>query len=164
MEVKYGDVEITEEQEKELENLLEIKNSKIWKPKENENYYYINSVIEVFDGIWNSHRTDENRYQFGNCFKTKEEAEFRLEQIKVYNELKNFAIENNDVDIDWEDYRDKFSISYNYRIDEFCVYGNVHTQDIGQIYFTSEEIAKKAIEKVGKDRIKKYLFGVGNEK
>ena len=31
------------------------------------------------------------------------------------------------------------------------------------IYFTSEEIAEKAIETIGEDRIKKYYFGVNED-
>lgn len=34
------------------------------------------------------------------------------------------------------------------------------TKQIGAIYFSSEELANQAIEQVGKNRIKKYLFEV----
>ena len=37
--------------------------------------------------------------------KTKEEAKFRLEQIKVYNELKNFADENNG-EMNWRNFQE----------------------------------------------------------
>ena len=56
-----------------------------WKPKQDEIYFTI--VINGY-GMYISEYTngedlyDKNNYKLGNCFKTKEEAEAKLEQIK----------------------------------------------------------------------------------
>lgn len=156
---KYQDVEITEEQAKQIKDILGIKESKKWKPEKGENYYYIMSCGEIESQYFNNIEADKFRILTNNYFKTREEAEFRLEQIKVYNELKNFADENNE-EIDWECDEPKYycyfsSISKNLVISDIS-----RMKDIGQIYFSSRELAEQAIKKVGVARIKKYLFGV----
>ncbi|MBR6515852.1 MAG: hypothetical protein IKT40_03235 [Bacilli bacterium] len=155
------DVELTEEQEKQIKDFLEIKNSKKWRPEENEEYYFVTQGGSIQQVDCNESNGDEFRILTNNCFKTKEEAKFRLEQIKVYNELKNFADENND-GICWTSFGEqiKYYMLYDYVDDKIKISTWTYMRDIGQIYFSSKELAIQAIEKVGEDRIKKYLFWV----
>ena len=53
-----------------------------WKPKNNECYYRITWIGEVVEDIWFGLRNDESGYKFGNCFRTKEEAEAARDKIK----------------------------------------------------------------------------------
>lgn len=56
-----------------------------WKPKENTKYFHIiitGGVAQINDYIWRGDKVDRNIYKLGNYFKTKEEAEAKLEQIK----------------------------------------------------------------------------------
>ena len=53
-----------------------------WKPKYNESYYRISWMGTVVEDIWYGSRNDESGYEFGNCFRTKEEAEAALDKIK----------------------------------------------------------------------------------
>ena len=53
-----------------------------WKPKYNERYYRINWIGTVVEYIWYDSRNDESGYKFGNCFRTKEEAEAARDKIK----------------------------------------------------------------------------------
>lgn len=47
---------------------------KPWKPKENEEYYWVDLKSRVVKGNFNCDYTwDVTRYQLGNCFRTKEE-------------------------------------------------------------------------------------------
>ena len=149
---KYSDIEITEEQEKQIKEYLKIKENKRWKPELEERYYFITQggTIQI---TCNTDDGDSFRLFTNNCFKTKEEAKFRLEQIKVYNELKNFADENN---TDIKDYR--FLI--NIQSGDLNINYYTYMHHIGEIGFSSKELAQQAIEKVGEDRIKKYLFEV----
>lgn len=157
---KYGDVELTEEQEKHIKEYLGFKESKKWKPKEGEKYFYLDSSGTIDYDTYIKVDVDIYRVFTNNCFKTKEEAEYRLEQIKVYNELKNFADENNE-EIDWENTN---KLKYFIRLDRctnlLVCDSYFSTQYIGQIYFSSKELAQRALVKVGAERIKKYLFGV----
>lgn len=54
-----------------------------WKPNKNDIYYYISSVgWFITSETWDNWTYDIEHYEMGNCFKTKEEAEAKLEQIK----------------------------------------------------------------------------------
>lgn len=53
-----------------------------WKPVEDQVYYTIFGDGLVYKCIWNSSKVARDRYALGNCFKTKEEAEAKLEQFK----------------------------------------------------------------------------------
>ena len=56
-----------------------------WKPLYQERYYCINtnSILTVIYHLWHNDTIDNDYYRTGNCFKTKEEAEVKLEEIKM---------------------------------------------------------------------------------
>lgn len=154
-------VELTPEQEKQIKDYLGIKDNKRFKPKQGEKYYYIYPDLSLANTHYDcGFSSDRDRVAYGNCFKTSEEAKFAAEQIKVYQELKNFAEENNDP-MDWEDpMQDKTFIMYDYNLGGLRATYNCWQKALGTIYFSSNKLAEQAIKKVGEDRIKKYLFGV----
>lgn len=139
-----------------------VKESKVWKPKEKELYFYYDSEGLIYESISSGGSIDKNRLEFGNCFKTRKKAEHMVEKLKVINELKNFALENNEEEIDWNNLSQrKYVIIYDPEDQNVDVYCYWRTQYIPfNIHFTSEEIAQKAIETIGVDRIKKYYFDV----
>lgn len=56
-----------------------------WEPKMGEPYFTITTslgYIEIARYVWNDDPLDTNLYKVGNCFKTKKEAEAKLEKIK----------------------------------------------------------------------------------
>lgn len=56
-----------------------------WKPIKDTKYFHIiiaGGVAQVDDYLWKNDEVDRNNYELGNCFKTKEEAETKLKQIK----------------------------------------------------------------------------------
>jgi hypothetical protein len=60
-----------------------VKNTKVkWVPKDRQKFFFINPTgnisSDVYYGAWNVH---EQLYKLGNCFKTKEEAKAKAEQI-----------------------------------------------------------------------------------
>lgn len=155
------DVELTPEQEKQIKEYLGIKETKRWKPKSGKNYWYIMNCGNITVTHWSDYcDLDAELFAMNNCFETKEKAEFALEKYKVYLELKQFADENNDP-IKWCKSNIKnYYIYLSHNNNTLHVEYSWICQDIGQIYFSSEDLAKQAIQKVGEDRIKKYLFGV----
>ena len=133
-----------------------------WEPKEDEvNLYYI-----INDGVdycfYNNDETDKFLMAIGNCFQTEEQAKFMIEKLKVIHQLEQFAYENNTEEIDWSDVNQEKlylgMIPTNKSIDIFHTFSWIYIPF--NIYFTSEEIAEKAIETIGEERIKKYYFGV----
>lgn len=139
-----------------------VEESKVWKPEKDGHYYYYNDTGHIYESCYDGDSTDKNRLEFGNCFKTKEEAEHMVEKLKVINELKKFALENNEAEIDWNNLsQKKYVIIYdpeNQNVDVYCYW---RTQYIPfNIHFTSEKIAQKAVETIGEDRIRRYYFDV----
>ena len=55
----------------ELKAFIEQEENKPWRPKHNENYYYISAWGDVSESCG----SDRERLQIGNCFKTEELAE-----------------------------------------------------------------------------------------
>lgn len=134
-------------------------NSKKWKPKYGEYYSYVDDKGDAYEKHWCDCPEDFYHYFTNNCFKTQDGALVRLEQIRVYNELKNFADKHNRK-INWNNGEFKCFIIYDVFRKELIVSGTAVFKEIGQIYFSDVEIAEKAIEEIGEDRIKKYLFEV----
>ena len=155
------DVELTEEQEKHIKEYLGFKESKKWRPTLGERYYYVDKFGDIDYCNFDDADLDVYRVDVNNCFKTEEDALFRLEQTKVYNELKNFADENNEDEIDWENGdQQKYSFYFSHNTNSLIIDDSYMLHEMGKIYFLSRELVTQAIEKVGEDRIKKYLFGV----
>ena len=153
---------LSEEEREQLMKIIKKSNGckrKVWKPECNKKYWIING-FRVVDSSWNNDNVDYGCYEIGNCFKTEKEAKFALEKLKVEAELRRFAEENNECEIDWTDKKhEKWFIFYNCKeeiIDTLYVYDLC----ICNICFTSEEIARQAIKSIGEERLKKYYFGV----
>ena len=135
---------------------------KYWTPKEKEKYFYIEDCMGVSDDRNVQAPIDYCRFNIGNCFKTKIEAEHILEKLKVIHELQKFAYENNEGEIDWKNFNQcKYYLVYDTKDEELYVDYSIQCEsEPFNIYFTSSKIAKRAIEEIGEDRIKKYYFNV----
>lgn len=155
---------LTQNEREQLMKLVEKGNrvmSKVWKPKHGEKYYLINSSgVTGYSWDGDGDYMDQHLYSIGNCYPTKESAEFALERMKVHTELQRHAAEYNDGVIDWNNtYQPKDFICYNHDDKEITVGSRSYTQH-NSVYFTDMGIALDAIETVGEDRIKKYMFGI----
>ncbi len=154
---------LSEEEREQLMKLIKKSNGckrKVWKPENNETYFYISGHGRINYHKWNNDSTDNRYYGIGNCFQTKEEAEFALEKVKVETELRRFAEENNEYQIDWKNRnQNKWFIYYNYVMKNIgVVYDTVLRTHC--IYFSSKEIAEQAIDYIGEERLKKYYLGI----
>ena len=154
---------LSPEERSTLLSLIEKANkpkNKVWKPEKDETYYYLYSYGKIEEDTWDNANEDRIRYAIGNCFKTKEEAEFALERQKVIMELKRFALKHNEGEIDWNDSNQiKYFLSYQH--DKNIIFIDFYySVQIYNIYFTSEEIAQAAIKEIGEERLKKYYFEV----
>lgn len=54
-----------------------------WKPKICEPYWFIDRDGDVRYHLWTEWDSDNDKYDFGNCFRTKEEAEAAAEKVKA---------------------------------------------------------------------------------
>lgn len=154
---------LSEEEREQLMKLIQKSNgfkSKMWKPNYGRKYFYINDCGAIINSKWYDDVIDTYRYEIGNCFKTKEETEFALEKVKVETELRRFAEENNEHEIDWTDEdQEKWCMCYNYDSKNIDT-GYDNTLRTHYIYFSSKKIAKQAIDSIGEERLKKYYLGI----
>ena len=58
-----------------------------WRASSDERYYYINHLLDCHSDIEESHIFDDERWNVGNYFKNKEQAEEAIKRIKevLYN-------------------------------------------------------------------------------
>lgn len=164
LEVPLNTVTIVDMNSNDWEVVEENKESKVWKPEKDGHYYYDNDG-RTYQSSYCEDSIDKCRLEFGNCFKTQEEAKHMVEKLRVIKELGDFALENNEEEIDWENRGEaNYLITYNYACKELEIAYYYYTQYIPfNIYFTSREVARKAIETIGEDRIKKYYFDIEEE-
>ncbi len=54
-----------------------------WKPETNEMYWFIPKDGEVIPFCWCADKIDMECFNFGNCFRTEEEAEAAAEKVKA---------------------------------------------------------------------------------
>lgn len=59
-----------------------------------------------------------------------------------------------------DDGTNKYFICYDNYVHGIAVNNNQFIQKQGTIYFETKELAQRAIEEVGEDRLKKYIFNV----
>lgn len=148
------------------EVVVEKNKIKVWEPSLGDLYYYINSNGDIKFSYYNTRSIDKRCIgNIGNYFKTDDEAEHMVEKLKVIKELQDFAIENRDEEISWEEddeyNRYKYSIYFDYRLESIRINWTTVAHDSPfNLYFTSLEIAKEAIKTIGEDRIKKYYFDI----
>lgn len=154
---------LSEEERKQLMKLIQKSNGSKWKvckPKNNEKYFFISGCGVINSFRWINDSTDNGCYGIGNCFKTEEEAEFALEKAKVETELRRFAEENNEYEIDWTDEdQEKWCMYYSY-MDGDVYFTNAYCHKRNDIYFSSKKIGAQAVDSIGKERLKKYYFEV----
>ena len=122
-------------------------------PQDGDEYWYLDTTGDIYNENWECFSFEKATLEIGNVFKTKEQAEFAVEKLKVEAELR------------------KFSRPFEYGKFNYCLLfdidGNNFRTDVtsycpsqGAIYFESEEKAQEAVSTVGEERIKKYIFGV----
>lgn len=152
IQAKYGEYLVDEEKLKEL--LVKPKPKTIWDLKIGENYYYINAIGDICKTFLLGNDFDEAKIEFGNAFLTEEEAEFELERkncedIMLKYGRRTFKYEQNN-----------FCIKYDHRNDCIGIEYWIEIQYQGNIYYDTEELAKRAFNEIGEERLKKYVFRV----
>ncbi len=154
---------LTEAEEKEFYRLVEKMNGeetdkdvKVKKPEIGTRYFYLDSVGDIVNAVWDDTEYDNARWDLGNVFLTEKEIVFAIEKRKVEVELERYAKEHNG-----PIRRDSFYLLYNNEDDgklDYDVWSVCKPQ--GGVQFASKQLVFDAIEAIGKERILKYIFGV----
>ena len=122
-------------------------------PQEDDVFCFINTFGKPVESTWGESITNRQLIEIGNMFRTKEQAEFAVEKLKVEAELRKFSRP-------FEYGENCTEFYYDHEFGRITFLTLTASQTQGAIYFESEEKAQQAIEAVGAERIKKYIFGV----
>ena len=134
--------------------------------KKGQRYFTIDNYFRISTTKNLGYGDDKKRIQIGNCYpftdgtkdKVKKEVKLIAERKKLQLEMEQFARLNNEEEIDWNDGRqDKYYLYIDYTENNIRKGYALSSKHFNTVYFTSKEIAKKALEKFG-DRIKKLYI------
>ena len=151
----------TKEHLANMEEALKECEYKRWKPELNEEYWVVNNFGTAYNEIWTGCNTDQKRYNFYNCFKTREQAEQEAEKILVRRMLEDIAIKlNRGKKIDYKDNTQcKFCLTYNIVKDRLEVDSSYNCIRVGAVHCLAINFCKEAIQEIGQERLIKYLRG-----
>ena len=141
-----------EELEKELLELKEQAKEELF-PQDEDKYWYVGMRGNVLSSEWEGLPSEEHMLEVGNIFKTEDEAYFKVERLKVENELRKLSQP-------FKSMTDNFIIVFDRETYKLGVKAVIFSDIQGAIYFDSTTVAEEAIESVGAERIKKYIFGM----
>ena len=136
--------------------------------KKGQRYFTINNYFCISKTKNLGYEDDKERIQIGNCYpftdetkdKVKKEVKLIAERRKLQLQMEQFARLNNEEEIDWSNGN---QLKWHWYVD--CKRNNIITtctykiRVLNTVYFTSEKIAQKALEKFG-DRIRKLYMDI----
>lgn len=152
IQAKYGEYLVDEKKLKEL--LVKPKPKTVWDLKDGDEYWHISTINDNNYTTWNGNAWDLAIRENGNAFLTYDEAKFELERRKCEAIMlkygrRTFKYGDNNYIIRFDN-DDKQAFVDFWRLNQFQ----------GTIYFDTEELAQKAIDEIGEERLKKYVFRV----
>ena len=121
--------------------------------------YYISISGDTFSDTWDDDEIDMWKLNQENAFKTEEEAEDKLFQLRLEGKAREYRRINN-CDVSEEDWKNmnknKYYIYYSLingiAIDSHCI--NIEPTKLG--YFNSEEMVKKFVKENKEDLLKYF--------
>ena len=152
IQAKYGECLVDEDKLKEL--LVKPKPKTVWDLKDGDEYWHISTINNDNYATWNGNAWNLAVRENGNAFLTYDEAKFELERRKCEAIMLKYGrrtFKPRDINyIIQFDNDDKQVFVDFWRLNQFQ----------GSIYFDTEELAQKAIDEIGEERLKKYVFRV----
>lgn len=135
-----------------------VEEEKSW-PLNGDTYYSIgsdHSGAVIHNYMYTNDCIDKNLQIMNNFFRTEEDAAFEYERLKILHELKELS----DDDQPWNGSKPHYSITYDCGAEHISIRERFYYKSANEIYFKSYHSAENAVITIGKDKIKKYLFGL----
>lgn len=155
---EYGEYNIKNEEE--LLKLLERPKLKtVYDLQKGDKYYFLNSTGDIIEAEWDDHSLDYRRRASHRCYLTEQDAAFIREQEDIIAEMEYLGGTRNMMSLG-DDSIIKYFIRFNHVTKVLGITGFSNLHYTSNIYFATYEQAQKVIDKIGEDRIKKYLFYV----
>ena len=142
-----------------LDSILEeLVKEEEFKPEYGDAYWVVGGNGEPIIQGWDGYPYDKIALENNAIFKTREEAKFEAERLKVLRELEKLGrpfkpnLSNYSICLHHDSRDNQRKLFYKSMTEVEHVYGDY--------YFDSIPKAKDAVYKIGEGRIKKYLFGI----
>lgn len=134
---------------------IKEKQDKKYEFKYRDKYYYISCTGETQQAEWSDKDIDNLCFNFGNVYTTQEEAKKASLNIQIWNKLRMFAEEANEGwKPNWFNGEEKKyyvavdHISHVSTIAAWKIYMRNYIAAPFEVYFKSEELAKRAINEI----------------
>lgn len=128
-----------------------------WEPKNDDTYYYITIEGSVDSDIWTEHPMDDDRWTFGNIYRTEEECEKALDRTLAEVRLRRTST----FKPDFENGNGGYIVDYDY-INKKIECCDCFWNDSGEIVrYATKEDAEKSIRENERDW--KIYFGIKEE-
>ncbi len=137
-----------------FEEIKEPTDSIHWKPKNDDTYYYITIEGFVDSDIWTEHPMDDDRWTFGNIYRTEKEAEKAHERKLAEVRLQRTS----DFKPDFKNGNGGYVVYYDYCLHRLSIL-SVSSEDSGEpVHYATREEAEKSIKENREDWL--IYFGV----
>ena len=137
-----------------FEEIEEPVDSTHWKPKKDDEYFWMNSYGETQPDVWDGDSIDIMRLALGMVYRTEEECERAKERELAEVRLRRTS----DFKPDFKNERSGWVVCYDYRYNKLGLIEPL-TQDFGEIvHYATKEEAEKSIEENEQDWL--IYFGV----
>ena len=143
IENKEIEIEISEEEYKKLQP----SETGYERATKSSGYYYANAKGAVGTGIDNYCYADDKYYESANYYSSETIAENNARADKLMRQLRRFAVEHREHEVDFNDINTKqYCIYYDYGNNRLGTAFTLCARVFGVIYFDSEETAQAAID------------------
>lgn len=135
-------------QDPELQKLLKPpKKTGYERGNDCDTYFYVASDGEVGSTSEDWSLVSNDDYLAANYYSNFTVAENNARADKLMRQLRRFAVEHRENELDWQDAeQDKYFIYYNHKTETLSAHASIHNQTPCIIYFDSLEAAKLALE------------------
>lgn len=127
----------------------------VWYLKNGDDYVVAHGDGKMHKDNWDGMPFEKRYRELGNAFLTKEEAEFELERRKIEAKMLQLGGRRK-----FEIGKSNWYLEYRPASGAIEAMWSSYEMRQGAIYFDSEEKSKEVVDEIGKDRIKKYIFGI----
>lgn len=130
-----------------------------WRAKQNEDYWFIDCIGNIYDDYEAYKEEDNFKYAIGNYFQTQQDAQDYKENLITKQKLKDLALRlNKGVEIDWEIRNEsKFYIAFCHEENLLTQDYNVTQKSLGQIYCLDEDFLDIAKKEIGEEALIKLI-------
>ncbi len=140
----------------DFEEVKEMKSP--YKQVEHGEKYHFIFGFRLHSNTDNNHEIENKLFLTANYFNNKEYAIYIAFKETLMRKMDRFAWENNAKVIDWDCDQPKYYIVFNHSSDNKLEVSSCFALQSKNVYFTSKEIAEKAIEEFKEGLIKLYTW------